>query len=242
MNRAERRRAEREARKKGYTQGRQINAVKHTDVFRDPDRMDAARQDFLAGTIFAAGAGVIIDDTPDSDMPPIFLVFLDDSAYSVCPRLRDYFARLDTGGVAALGEVMTVAASWAIMGRSDGVALAKLKLDFLAPVKTRAEIILLAENYADVWQHIADGGLIGLTTLDRIRDADLHGEGGYGRALNQCIPIQMAASPGIRQLIGMYGWPTNNPPVPNQIPVTGAGAEHADDVTCWLATTASPHA
>ncbi|MGH2600494.1 MAG: hypothetical protein ACRDJ9_14045, partial [Dehalococcoidia bacterium] len=103
MNREERRRAARAKQAQGYPAGR----LERLSIVPE-GRGAAERQDFLAGTIFAAGAGIVFpiaksktDPVPDG-VGPLFMVFLndDDSTFGPWPRLADLFARLETIGAA----------------------------------------------------------------------------------------------------------------------------------------------
>ena len=37
-----------------------------------------------------------------------------------------------------------------------------------------ARILLLAENYAQMWQYVAAGGMVGVTTVDRLQRVQSH--------------------------------------------------------------------
>lgn len=51
--------------------------------------------------------------------------------------------------------------------------LIKLKLEFHAPMTGNTAIVLMAQNYAACWQHIVNGGMIGITSLERMDRAKM---------------------------------------------------------------------
>lgn len=220
MNREERRRAARAGRRDqeaGYADGRWVAPPgQFREVRMVPGtRTGAEHQDFVAGTIFAAGAGVLFPENGPADepMPPVFAVFLDDGpeTFRVCPQLRQLFARLDQVGFAAFHQEVRVAASWAVMASGDPneEPLAKLKLDFVQPLRASARVLLMAGNYHQAWQYIAGGGLVGLTTMSRIQRVQQRPDATFADGLAACIPVGLATSPGLTQLIRMYDWPAD---------------------------------
>ncbi|SCL21286.1 hypothetical protein [Micromonospora aurantiaca (nom. illeg.)] len=222
MNREERRRA---ARQPGHNppplqrEGRWIAPDGRLNEVRliGPGRDDAEVQDFTAGTIFAEGAAVLFpDDVPGSAaarFPPLFLVIVADDAstYGPCPQLRDLFAVLDSpGGWHTLHEQLAFGSSWAMLARLPGRALVKLKLDIDAPVKAAPRILLLAENYPHMWQYVAGGGMVGVTTMSRLQALQAKPSATYADGLAQCLPFSVPGSPGLRQLIRLCNWPAQH--------------------------------
>ena len=80
--------------------------------------------------------------------------------------------------------------------------------------------MLIAQNYASAWRHIADGGLIGITTFDRMScatEGDIRGPipvgsapvatgSTYGAALNSCMLLGIGSSPVIKYLEDVHRW------------------------------------
>lgn len=179
-----------------------------------PEEKQRQEQDFLAGTVFAEGAGVLYPTGPVSpaDPPPgfgpLFTVFLRDApaTWEPAPVLRELLALVDAHGGVELHERLTVATSWAVLD-DPSRPLAKLKLDVMEPVKGSARIILLAASYAGHWQHIAGGGLIAITTQDRIRTATAAPDATFTDGMNACLLAGIATSPGIHLLMTTHDWP-----------------------------------
>jgi hypothetical protein len=221
MNREERRRAQRAQRKAGdpgYRDGRWTGAP--AGRFNDarevaPERVDAEVQDFLAGSVFAAGAALLQpDDAPGpAGPPPLFTVMVHEDArtYGPAPVLRRLFDALDRDGAEQLGPRLSVATGWAVLSRPPN-CLVKLKLDVLEPAPWRgaARIVLLGENYPALWQYVAGGGMVGLTSMDRLRRAQARPGASYADGLRACIPLGIGSSPGITHLIAEYGWPADH--------------------------------
>ena len=221
MNREERRRAERRAAagRSLYQAGRWVAPAGQITGARtvSPDRDNAEIQDFIAGTIPAAGAALLSPETAGAapevrEMPPLFTVLVNDDAstYGPCPQLQDLFERLDRGGPATLHAELDVGTSWSVMARPPVNALVKLKLDFYEPVRGTAHILLMANNYAGLWQYVAGGGMVGITTPQRLRRVQNNPDATYATVLRACIPVTVASSPGIQQVIRMFGWPANH--------------------------------
>lgn len=113
MGRAERRRAERDQRRRTQRPAPAASAwgdwtpptgrLTSNRAF-DIGDTDRERQEFLAGTVFAAGAGVALPDRgPDGqlpELPPLFTVFVneDASTFGPAPQLREAFRLLDERG------------------------------------------------------------------------------------------------------------------------------------------------
>jgi hypothetical protein len=223
MNREERRRAARQQRRDKPApmprDGHWVAPAGRVNEVRmiAPDRDAAEYQDFVAGTIFAEGAAVLFPETAPgtaaSDFPPLFVVIVadDESTYGPCPQLRDLFAILDTeGGWQSLYEGLDVGSSWAVMLRLPRAGLAKLKLDIDHPVKAAPRLLLMAENYPHLWQYIAGGGMVGVTTMARLRAVQAKPDATYADGLAQCIPFSVPSSPGLQQLIRLCDWPAQH--------------------------------
>lgn len=206
MNREERRRQEK-ANRQGQRTQKTIPA----------DRLSAEMQDFRAGTIFAAGAAGIRPEGPGPDLPPLFVILLDEKALSPAPELRQLFALLDSEGTVNLHAGIKGTARWGAMPATDGQMLAKVELNLTAPVATRPSVLLLADNYKEIWDIPAtDGYLLGLTTMARF--ASLGPSSSYADAMSVCVLIRPPASNAAKMLQEHY---TGEPaPVPTPPPLT----------------------
>jgi hypothetical protein len=174
-----------------------------------PGEVERQRQDFVAGTVFADGAGILYPaGPPDPKFGPVFAVYVrnDASTYDPAPQLRELFGLLDQHGGARLHEMSRIGTSWAVLdGREP---LAKLKLEFHEPVSgPGAGIVLLAENYRDHWRHIVAGGVIAITTAGRLERATSAPGASFADGLDACIVLGIRSSPGIEHLMAMHGWP-----------------------------------
>ncbi|MBV9024668.1 MAG: hypothetical protein JO362_12955 [Streptomycetaceae bacterium] len=216
MNREERRRAEREARKNrgrsGSTpsrgqppQGRLIRKAPYA-----PGDEERQRQDFLAGTVFAAGAGVAFPEgAGQAPMDALFMIYVheDERTFGPAPQLREAFAMLDQVGAVALHERITVGTAWS--GLAGEQPLVKLKLEFHGPhpAKGSTGLVLLADQYAGIWRHIVGGGMIGITTQERMERATSRPGASFTDGMEACILLGIGTSPVLEQLIDGYGWP-----------------------------------
>lgn len=192
----------------------EINRV--TLIPGSAEERERAGQDFVAGTVFAAGAGAIFPtDTADSGPseqgpPPLFVVFVkeESATWGPAPGLRQLFRLLDRHGAVGLGERATYSTAWSVL---DDAAepLAKLKVEILAPQEARGrfEVVLLAGNYRDVWQHVVHGGMLGITSFERMAAATGGADASYASGLESCVLMGVGASPGIGLLMGSHGWP-----------------------------------
>jgi hypothetical protein len=165
----------------------------------------------MARTVFADGAGVAFPDGsggPAEAAPPLFTVFLRDAptTWIPAPVLQDLMELVDAHGGVALHEMLTVATSWAVL--DDPVQpLAKLKLDVVEPVKGSARIVLAAANYAGMWRHIVGGGLVGVTTHQRMQKATSVPGATFADGMQACMLAGIGSSPGIEHLMRTHGWP-----------------------------------
>ncbi|MBC3840619.1 hypothetical protein GXW82_11160 [Streptacidiphilus sp. 4-A2] len=150
------------------------NGLNRAEVFSDHEQYDRMRQDYLAGTVLAAGAGVAL---PTSGLgapllPGMFTVYIndDDSTYGPAPQLRTLLDLVDRYGAVKVHEMATIGAAWSGLDHPEEPMI-KLTLDIQAPLAAtgKVEIVLLAQNCADAWQHIAGGGMIGITTFERMK-------------------------------------------------------------------------
>jgi hypothetical protein len=219
MGRAERRREERERRRDGGAPASNVpgwsppvNMLRSARfVPNTPEENEKQRQDFLAGTLFAQGAGHMFPTGGDGTPPmvtAVFSVFVaeDDQTFAVAPQLREAFRLLDQHSGSELHERLTVGTSW---GALDGEKpLAKLKLEFhdQPPLRGKVDIVLLAENYRDSWRHIAGGGLIAVTSLERMQRASSAPDASYGSAMDAALLFGIGSSPAIQHLITTHGW------------------------------------
>ncbi|WP_369383051.1 hypothetical protein [Streptomyces sp. cg36] len=215
MNREERRRAERAQRKNEADGGPSLSSPAQGRLIRSTAFTEAdearQRQDFLAGTVFAAGADVALPQDGPGAMPigALFVVYVheDERTFGPAPQLREAFTLLDEIGTFALNERMDVGTGWSGMGGHD--PLVKLKLEFHGPhpKKGAAGLILLGNQYAGIWHHIVGGGLLGITTQERMRQATRRPGATFSDGLEACIMLGLGTSPVLEQFIDGYGWP-----------------------------------
>lgn len=172
-----------------------------------PDEMARHGQDFLAGTVFAAGAGVAF---PQGGGAPLFTVYLndDDSTWGPAPQLRTLLGLVDRHGALKAHEMSTVATAWSALDHPEE-PLVKLKLDIREPAEARGkvEIVLMAGNYRDVWQHIVGGGMIGLTTLERMQKATSRPGATFADGMEACVLLGIGSSSVLSTLMRHKQWP-----------------------------------
>lgn len=215
MGRAERRRAEREQRRSGRPGGNitgwtpPVNQIRSAKLVpATPEETERQGQDFLAGTVFAAGAGHLFPTGGDG--PPkvsaLFAVFVteDEQTFGPAPVVREAFALLDQHGGAALHDMLTVGTAWGALDAPE--PLVKLKLEFHQPITGKAEIVLLANNYRDSWQHIVGGGLVAVTTLDRMQRATSAPGASFADGMEASLLFGIGSSPVIEHLIHAHRW------------------------------------
>lgn len=205
MNREERRRAARD--KRPVAALRRVGAV-------EPGHERAETQDFIAGTIFAAGAASVypVERFPGqepAELPPLFVVLLhdDESTFGPWPALRAILARVDAHGGGPLAEQLAVATSWSLLDGPD--PLVKLKLDVREPheLRSSARLLLLANNYPQIWPDIADGGMVAVTTMSRYQAVIALGDAASpADVMDRSLLMGIAASPVLRHLIAAHGW------------------------------------
>jgi len=160
--------------------------------------------------VFAAGAGHMFPTGGEGDpkVSAIFAVFVteDEQTFGPAPQLREAFRLLDQHGGAALHDMITVGTAW---GALDGAnPLVKLKLEFhdQPPLRGKAEIVLMAENYRDSWRHIAGGGLVAVSTLERMQAATNRPGASFADGMEAALLFGIGSSPVIEHLIGTHGW------------------------------------
>jgi hypothetical protein len=192
----------------GNGRGGQVNQLNEVRTFPGtPEELQRQGQDFMAGTVFAAGAGMAFPDGPGAPMPPMFVVYIEEgpATWGPAPQLRQLLALLDELGAVALHESSTIGTSWALL---DGPQpLVKLKVEVHEPAAAggRFEILLLAENYAQVWPHIVDGGMVGITTFERMELVARSGAS-FSDAMEACVLFGIGASPALAHLVTEHGW------------------------------------
>jgi hypothetical protein len=217
MNREERRRQDKANRPAGRSQ-----------KTIPPERLGAETQDFMAGTIFAAGAAGIRPEGPGPDLPPLFVVLLDEKSISPAPELNSLFALLDSEGTASVNAQLKGTARWGSMPAPDGQMLAKLELNLTKPVKTRPSFLLLADNYKDTWDIPAtQGHVLGITTMERF--AALGNSSSYADALEACIVMLPDPSTAAQMLHDHYTT-GGQPPAPAPSPVLFINGDELDDM------------
>lgn len=219
MNREERRRQQRQQGRgsdQPYRGGRWDARPGRLTELRavEPQRSDAEVQDFLAGSVFAQGAAVLGADTGDPDAPPplfVVLVHEDERTFGPAPVLRELFARLDSGQLAQQverGEIIA-GTSWAVLAREEN-CLVKLKVDLHEPIGGSARLVLLGENYPALWQYVAGGGVVAVSSMERLHRVQQRPGVTLADAVGQCVPFGVASSPGILHLIAAYDWPAGH--------------------------------
>jgi hypothetical protein len=177
-----------------------------------PGDEDRQRQDFLAGAVFAVGAGIIGAAPPPGQtqpVDPVFVVFVrdDERTYGPAPQLRGgAFAMLDQTGVIEVNEKLHMATAWsAHVGK---VPLVKLKLEFEQPLTGKTGLVLVADQYAELWQHIMGRGMAAVTTQERRHKATAKPNADVSDAALEasiCLGIDRSAVPDV--LCDSYGWP-----------------------------------
>ena len=192
-----------------------------------PDRREAERQDFTAGTIFAAGAmGVLAEHCPDpAHALNAFVILLDPvRTFGVEPALRRLFEVAEGKPDAPTAG----AVSWSALGGRD--PLVKLKLRLTRPVRARVEFLLLADNYTALWPAVTRDHVLALALSDRLPTPDSAGTE-LSQVLARSVIIPTEPSATIAELIKVQGWTEPAPPVTliRELP----DAE-ADDVAYWL--------
>lgn len=176
------------------------------------EEMDRQRQDFLAGTVFAAGAGVVFPQGGVGKplLPSMFVIYLQDGpeTWGPAPQLAKLWELHDELGAVQLHEQSTVATAWSGVDHPDA-PLIKLKLDIREPVaaKGKCEIVLLAANYADAWQHIRGGGMIALTTQERMEKAATRPGASFADGMEASILLGIGSSTVVDMLMRNHGWP-----------------------------------
>lgn len=206
MNREERRRQERNDRQAG----RQVEVSR--------SRLGAEVQDFMAGTIFVHGAAGIHATGAGPDLPPLFVVVVDDHALSVAPGLSELFVTLEVQGTVALNSQIIGTARWGAMPNAGGQMLARLELNLKAPVRTRPSFLLLADNYKQIWDIPATKGyVLGLTTTTRFNA--LGANNSYSDVLDSCVIITPDPSNAARMLHDHYS-STSEPKLSTELPDT----------------------
>lgn len=212
MGREERRRTEREHRRQarhsaptGPGQNDLTTPAQVTKLgFLTPDDADRERQDFLAGTVFAAGAGVALPDSGPGGAPdPIFTIYVreDSSTFGPAPQLREAFRLLDQHGGVQLSQMLSVGTGWSAIDDPE-TPLIKLKLEFHTPMTGSTAVVLLAQNYAPHWRHIAGGGMVGITSIERLNRAPAT----FAGVVNASIVLGIQASPVVRHLVTTHSW------------------------------------
>ncbi|GGT04545.1 hypothetical protein GCM10010156_72930 [Planobispora rosea] len=161
---------------------------------------------FVDGAVEASGTiAALPDHRSTGRLPPLFIVLVEPDTGSAL--LEQAFALLDRHGAVAASEAMTVATAWTAMDNGAELSLIKLKLEFDRPFRGRQDIAFLGSAHAARWRHIAGGGLIVVTTTERLQTA-----GGpaadYAETMNAGLVFSIAASPLLQQLIARHGWPT----------------------------------
>lgn len=214
MNREERRRAERaqRQRKPPGTHGGPAKAV-------SPDRAAAARQDFMAGTVFAAG----VAGDPNLDM---IMVMVDrEPLLRVAPRFADLAELRDEVGSEEIAKRVEGRAAWGVLADPQQ-SLAKVVLDLDAPVRVRVELLLLADNYRQLWPILTGDHVVGVMFTEDY--GDLAGPAELSDLLDSALVLaSMPPSKAAGQL--MENTATSSATEPPSVMVVENYGDAADD-------------
>ncbi|MEU8519979.1 hypothetical protein [Streptomyces sp. NBC_01216] len=176
------------------------------------------RQDFLAGTVHVTAAGLMTPDNGTGPGPPCPVLVLhvheDERTFAVVPQLREAFDLLDTYGAVDLHTRTDIATGWSGMGGQD--PLVKLQLRFLGPrpVPGTGQLVVPARRHAALWQHVVDGGLIGISSSRRMERAAAGGHATFADGIGACVLLATGASPVLERFIEGYDWPRGPRPTP----------------------------
>lgn len=170
-----------------------------------PDRAAAERQDFMAGAIFAAGAGGLPRENwtggaEDGEPRDIFFVIVDTDAYTVEPNLEKLFDLHARVGTEALAAQIDGSVAWGIFDDS-AQPLAKVEVKVSAPVRINADFLLLAENYSAAWRALTRPHFFALIPKSAVTaEIDLHA------LLQAGVVFGAPASEAARELGDKHGW------------------------------------
>ncbi|MGK5548664.1 hypothetical protein ACSNOH_28610 [Streptomyces sp. URMC 127] len=177
--------------------------------FFEPGDEERQRQDFLAGAVPAARAGVAVPEagTHGRSLDPLFAVFVheDSRTFGAAPVAREVLALLDEVGGIKLAQHLQVHASWAALGGPN--PLVKLRLCFRAPVQGRADLVLSGVSHARLWHYAAHGALIAVTSMERIDQAASGAVSPFASLMQASVLLTVGASPTLIRMISVYGWP-----------------------------------
>ncbi|MEV4947778.1 hypothetical protein [Streptomyces sp. NPDC053755] len=169
------------------------------------------RQDFLAGTVFVAAAGTMAAGVGAvlEPLDPLFVVYVheDERTFGAAPQLREAFALLDRAGAADTYGRMEIATGWSGMGGRDPLLKLHLRFPGPRPSAGAAELVLPGRRYAAVWQHVVDGGLIGISSQERMARAVRGPEASFADGIDACVLLATGSSPVLDRFIDAYGWP-----------------------------------
>ncbi|MFE2524652.1 hypothetical protein ACFXEL_10485 [Streptomyces sp. NPDC059382] len=179
-----------------------------------PHDEERQRHEFLTGTVPAAGACVIlpVGVAPDADtLPSLFVVTVheDERTYGPAPELREAFALLDARGAVETSRGLDVGCAWSGFGGVRPVV--KLRLDFRVPrptpTRSSVSIVVPGDPYAEVWHHVLDGGLLGISTKARLDRVTSLPRSSFAAGLEACLLLGTGPSPVLERLITTYEWP-----------------------------------
>ncbi|MEU9802003.1 hypothetical protein [Streptomyces sp. NPDC051000] len=179
-----------------------------------PHDEERQRQEFLTGTVPAAGACVIlpVGGAADADtLPSLFVITVheDERTYGPAPELREAFALLDARGAVETSRGLEVGCAWSGFGGVRPVV--KLRLDFrvprAAPTRSSVSIVVPADPYAEVWHHVLDGGLLGISTKARLDRVTGLPRSSFAAGVEACLLLGTGYSPVLERLITTYEWP-----------------------------------
>ncbi|MFI6689130.1 hypothetical protein [Streptomyces sp. NPDC050485] len=211
MNREERRREARRERAGGPLLGAPMQGQLIRSTRFEPGDEGRHRQDFLAGTVLAAGAAVVQPENGPGLTPldALFTVLVheDERTFGPAPQFAEAFALLDEIGGVALYDRMDVGTAWA--GFGGPAPLVKLKLEFQGPRPERGStaLVLPASQYAEIWHHVVGGGMVAVSTQERMERAANRPGAGFADSLEASILLAIGTSPVLEQFIDAYGWP-----------------------------------
>ncbi|MER7764744.1 hypothetical protein [Streptomyces sp. NPDC097619] len=181
-----------------------------TRAFRYPPEDEGRqRQDFLAGTVLAAGAALLAPGAPGPDRPgPLFtlLVHEDVRTYGPAPQLRDAFALLDAGRTEEARSGLGIGTGWSALGGPDPLVKLNLKFPGPSPRGGLVHLVLPARQYGPHWHAVAAGGLLGISSEERLRRAAGRPGATFADALEGCLLLGTGTSPVLEHLVTVYGW------------------------------------
>jgi hypothetical protein len=163
------------------------------ELLRERKNRKKQRAGFCAEAVWARYYEIRSGGTAD----PVFVIYVGirDHDEAGRPALRDAFKLVEEQGAGQFSQAVTIRPQWEIC---DGLwPLVKLRLEFSGQVAGSADIVLRGRSRSSSWSHIADGGEVAITR-EPSRSAHV--------SLEECVPVQVDASAGIKSLIAEHAW------------------------------------